>query len=188
MDALLPPLVVAFLAEFGDKTQLLAILLAARFPRHGAVIGGIVVAALINSVAAAIGGAAIAAMITHRAIALLLAVALLGIALGNFWPVKAKDTASDWKLGAFATSAVAFLILEFGDKTQLAMAGFAARGHAPALTAIGATIGVVAANVPAVLLGRRFPRLVPVRAIRIGVGVVLLVVALWVGLDALRLT
>jgi putative Ca2+/H+ antiporter (TMEM165/GDT1 family) len=187
LDPLLPALLTALAAEIGDKTQLLVILLAVRFGRPVPILAGVAVAALVNNVAAGYAGAIVHDLIGDRALALFVAVALISIAIGCYWPQRAEDTARDWKLGAFGTSAVAFLILEFGDKTQFATLAFAARADAPLLAGIGATIGIVAANVPAAILGPQLPRRLPVRGIRYGAGAIFLIVGAWTALGALLL-
>lgn len=178
---------VSALAEIGDATQLLATKLARRFGRPLPVLLGIAAAALINASVAAAAGAMLGRTLPPRAADLLLALSLLMIAGGALFRAKPRDTAKDWHLGAFGTSLLAFLILAFGDKGQLATAAFAARGHAPALVAAGAVAGTVIANVPAVLLGPEFGQLVPVVAIRRGVAGLLGVAGLWLGLSALLL-
>ena len=187
MDQVLLPFLVAGLAEIGDPTQRLSTLLAHRFDNRAAVISGIAVAALINAALAAVGGALIGPTLPFRAISLLLGLALIVIAIGNMLPVRTKDTARDWRLGAFATSALAFLILSFGDKSQLAIAAFSARGGAPVSVALASATGIVAANLPAVLVPGDLAALLPLRAIRVVVGALFLVAGLWVALDALRL-
>lgn len=187
LDALLPALLTALAAEIGDKTQLLVILLAVRFGRAGSILAGVALAALLNSLAAGYAGAIVHDLIGDRPLALFVAVALVSIGIGSYWPQRAEDTARDWKLGAFATSAVAFAILEFGDKTQFATLAFAARSDAPLLAALGATIGIVAANAPAAILGPAFLRSVPVRAIRYGAGAIFLIAGTWIALGALLL-
>ncbi len=187
MDALLPAFVAAGLAEIGDRTQLLAILLAAHFRRPGLVIAGIAVAALANGLLAAFGGTLIHDMINHRAIALMLAVGLVLAGAGAFWPPKPAALSTYGPIGAFATAALGFFILEFGDKTQLLTLAIAARTDSIVLAGIGAAAGVTLANVPAVLLAERWPRLVPLRGIRAGVGVVFLVIGAVVAVGALRI-
>ena len=188
MDALLTTFLAALLAEFGDKTQLLAVALAARYRKAGAVLAGIAVAALANNLLAAAGGMLINNMITLRAISLLLAVALLfaGVA-GLIRQRDPSDMGSTWKTGAFVTSAACFFLLEFGDKTQFLTAALAAQYDSLLLAAAGATVGVVAASCPAVILAERMPEVLPLKPIRIGIAVLFLLVGFLVAISALRL-
>ncbi|MET0271133.1 MAG: TMEM165/GDT1 family protein, partial [Sphingomonas sp.] len=89
--------------------------------------------------------------------------------------------------GAFGTSALGFLILEFGDKTQLLTLGIAARVDSVGLAGVGAAAGIVLANAPAVLLAEAWPRVAPLRAIRAGVGVLFLLAGAVMAVGALRL-
>lgn len=187
MEALVPAFLAALLAEFGDKTQLLTIILAARFGRPGPVLAGIAVAAIANSLIASIGGALLAGMIPFRAFNLLLAMALVFAGGGALLPQKQPDIGIYDRLGVFAASLIAFFILELGDKTQFLTFAFAARSPTPLLAGAGAAAGIIVASLPAVALGTALPATLPLRAIRIGVGVVLLIVGIIVGLSALRL-
>ncbi len=185
MDALLLPLLAAALAEIGDKTMLLAILLAARFRRPGAVLGGAAVAALANAAIAAAGGALTAPLVGHRAIALMLGVALVAAGVGSLRAAKAPDPLDRWRLGPFLTAALGLFILEFGDKTQFLAFTFAAHNGAPLLTALGTAIGVVVVSIPAVIVGD--PLQHRWRPFRYGAAALLGAAGLVVGLGALRL-
>lgn len=187
MDALLPAFLAAALAEIGDKTQILAMLLAIRFRSDGTVIAAVALAALVNSLVGAFGGLLVHDMINFRAITLMLALALLFAGIGALLPQKAPEVARYGKAGPFLTCFLGFLILEFGDKTQFLTMTLAARADSLWLTALGATAGIVLANAPAVALADAFPRTVPVRIIRIGVGAVFLLLAAIAALNALRL-
>lgn len=189
MDALLTTFLAAVLAEFGDKTQLLAIALAARYRKAGAVLAGIAVAALANNLLAAAGGVLISGMITLRAISLLVAVALIFAAIAGL--IRQEDPSemgSTWKTGAFVTSAACFFLLEFGDKTQFLTVALAAQYDSLLLASAGATAGVVVANLPAALLANRMREAVPLKRIRIGISALFLFVGFIVAVNALRLT
>jgi Ca2+/H+ antiporter, TMEM165/GDT1 family len=187
LDALVPAFVAALLAEIGDKTQILAALLSARFGRGGPVLAGIALAALANSLLAALGAELVTAVIPHRATILLVALALLFAGGGALLPQKPPRVGIYDRLGAFAASAVAFFILEFGDKTPFLTFALSARGPAPLLAATGAAAAVVAASLPAVALGPELARRLPVRSLRAGAGILLLVTGLIVAISALRL-
>jgi putative Ca2+/H+ antiporter (TMEM165/GDT1 family) len=188
MDALVPAFIIALLAEFGDRTQLLAMALGDRYRRSGAVIAGIALAAILNMAIAGAIGMEIAAYIPHRPVQLLTGIALILAASGAAFRVKAPPTVETWRLGAFLSSAGAFFILAFGDKTQFAIGALAAGGGYPWLAAAGGAAGVTVANVPAAILGERWPQVAPLRWARIAAGIllglagiVLIIMALQIG-------
>jgi len=188
MDALLPAFLAAALAEIGDKTQFLAVLLAMRYRSTPmAVLAGIAVAAIANSLIAGIGGGFLAGQIGFRPITLLLALALVFTGVGGLFPQKQPKMGMYDRLGPFAASAVAFFILEFGDKTQFLTFALAARAHAPLLAASGAAAGIILASAPAVLLGDQLTTMLPIRAARIGIGILFALVGTIVALGALRI-
>jgi putative Ca2+/H+ antiporter (TMEM165/GDT1 family) len=188
VDALLTTFIAALLAEWGDKTQLLAIALAARYRKPGAVLAGIAAAALANSLLAAWGGMLINAMVTLRAISLLVAVALASAGISGLLRQKNPgDMGSTWRTGPFVTSAACFFLLEFGDKTQFLTVAFAARYDSFLLATAGASAGVILANLPAMALAERMPNAVPLKRIRTAIAVSFLIAALIVGVSALRL-
>jgi putative Ca2+/H+ antiporter (TMEM165/GDT1 family) len=188
MDALVPAFILAGLAEVGDRTQMLALLLGKRFaPRRGAVLAGVALAALLNMGVGAGAGAALARVVNHQAIQLMTGLALVMAGSGAAFRGKPPPPVEAWRLGAFASSAGAFLILSFLDKTQFMVATVAAGNGEPALAAIGAAAGIAAANAPAVMLGDEWPALVPLRGIRIGAGLLLALGGLAIALRALEL-
>ena len=188
MDVLLTTFLAAALAELGDKTQLLVIILAARYNKPAAVIAAVAVAAIANTLLAAAGGVLINGMITLRAISLLVAIALILAAVGNFLPQKRPDMGSTWKTGAFLTTAGCFFLLEFGDKTQFLTATLAAQYNALAFAAAGATAGVIAANAPIVFLADRAQAVIPLKPLRYGIAALFLLAGFIVAINALRLT
>ncbi len=188
MDALLTTFIAAALAEFGDKTQLLVIALAARYRKAGPIIAGVAVAALANNLLAAAGGTLISGMITLRAISLLVALALVFAGIAGFARgKKAGDMGSTWKTGPFLTTAACFFLVEFSDKTQFLTAALSAQYDAFGLAAAGATAGVVAANLPAVALAERAPAILMLDRVRLVLAVLFLLGGIVVGLSALRL-
>jgi putative Ca2+/H+ antiporter (TMEM165/GDT1 family) len=188
VDALLTTFIAAALAEFGDKTQLLVVALAARYRSAGAVLLGVAIAAVVNSLLAGAGGTLVSHMITIRAISLLIAVALVFAGVAGLIPqIDESGMGASWKTGALVTTAACFFLLEFADKTQFLTFAFAAQFNSMGLAAAGATAGVIVANAPAALLGERLPALLPLARIRIGVALFFLLAGLVVAVNALRL-
>ena len=187
MEPLLTSFIAAALAEWGDKTQLLAIALAARYRRSVPIFAGILLAAAANCALSAFGGTLIHGMIIPRAVSLLVGMALVMAGAGAFFRAKAPDMGAGWRVGPFLTAATCFFLLEFGDKTQFVTAAIAAQYDSIALTALGAAAGVAASSLPAVLLADRLVTIVPVRGIRIAAGVLFAISGLAVAISALRL-
>ena len=187
MEALLSAFLAAALAEIGDKTQWLALALGLHFRRPLPVLAGIALAALANSAIAAAAGLYIAPMLTREAATLLLALALLSAAAGALWRQKRPGAVDGWKLGAFASSLLAFFILELGDKTQFLSFAIATRTGSPILTALGATAGISLASTVAVALGKGYEKALPVRGLRLGAGILFLLAGAVTALVALRL-
>jgi len=187
MEALLPPLVAAFLAEWGDKTQLLAAMLAMRFPSRNSVIFAIGLATLLNAALSAFAGSFLIGLIPFRALTLMTALALLLAGAGAMLPSKPPRFEGWGRGGVVVASLFAFGVLQFGDKTQFITACLAARSGAPWLTAIGSACGTLAADIPAVLLANRFSAVVPLAAVRLAAGAMLLTVGAFVAISILGL-
>jgi Ca2+/H+ antiporter, TMEM165/GDT1 family len=187
VDALLPPLVAAFLAEWGDRTQLLTILLVSRFQRPKAILAGIALAALCNSVISAFAGVLIGDLINFRAITLMTALALLFAGAGAFFPQKQPRLETQGAGGILFASFFAFAVLEFGDKTQFVTATLAARADSIWLTTLGATVGILLANIPAALMAERFAAVLPLKAMRLAIGGFFLMAGAFIAISALRL-
>jgi putative Ca2+/H+ antiporter (TMEM165/GDT1 family) len=187
LDALLSAFVAAGLAEWGDKTQLLAAALAARYARPLPLLAGIFVAALIHALIAGFGGVLVHDYVTIRALSLLVALALLFAGVAGLVSRKAPPILLSSSHGAFAAALVCFFIAEFGDKTQFLTFAIAARFDSLPLAAAGATAGVVAASLPAVLLGDALSGTVPLRGIRLTAAILFLLLACIVAVNAWRL-
>jgi putative Ca2+/H+ antiporter (TMEM165/GDT1 family) len=187
LEALVASFVAAALAEWGDKTQLLVVALAVRYRRPGPVLAGVLVAALANALLAAFGGTLVHDMITLRASSLLLALALVFAGVAGLIRSKPYESGGTSRAGPFLVALASFFVLEFGDKTQFLTFAISAQYDAFALAAAGATAGVMAASVPAGLLGEGRGKAVPLKGVRIGLGALFLAVGLVVGLSALRL-
>ena len=169
MEALLVSTGLVAIAEIGDKTMLLAILLAARFRRPAPIILGILVATLLNHALAALVGQLAAGLIDGPWIKWVLGLAFLAFAAWALIPDKLEEDEAPPALKAgsiFLTTAVAFFLVEMGDKTQVATVALGARFHDVALVASGTTLGMMIANVPAVLLGEAAATRLPLKVIR----------------------
>ena len=186
MDALLTAFVTAALAEWGDKTQLIAIMLAVSTRRPGAILAGLFLAAVASSTVAALAGVYVAGMVTIRAMTLMVALALLFAGAAGL--VRRRPPAEATPKLPIVTAFILFLAAELGDRTQFLTFAIAGRFDSAPLAAAGATAGILAATIPAVLLGDRLASAVPVRAIRyVGAGLFLLA-GFIVAVNALRLT
>ena len=168
MEGFLTSFWLVALAEMGDKTQLLSFMLAARFAhRHWSIICGIFVATLVNHFGAAAVGGWIAAQVGPTAMRWGLAAAFFAFALWALVPDKLEGTKQPIGVaGAFLTTTVAFFLAEMGDKTQLATIALGARFPSLAAVVMGTTLGMMAANVPAVLLGEKLAQKVPMSVLR----------------------
>ena len=178
---------VVAIAEIGDKTQLLAIVLAARFRKPVPIILGILAATLLNHAAAATLGFFISRWLTGPVFQIVVGIAFVAMAGWALIPDKEDEGALERSRGGvFLTTLVAFFIVEIGDKTQIATSLLAARFHEIALVTAGATLGMMIANVPAVLMGEAATRVVPLKAVRIVAAVIFALIGAWVLLAALR--
>ena len=179
--------VAAILAQATDRTSWLTAILASRFGRPGAVIAGTAIALAFINALGAVAGALIGPRLTPNAQSLLLAFALLSAGGSALFLIKPPDRLSGWRIGPFLTSLSGVAILGFGDRTQFITAALAARSPAPALAAVGATLGALVVNVPAILAGEEIRRKLPIAALRFSIGPLFLVTGAFFGLSALRL-
>ena len=167
MEAFLISTGIVALAEIGDKTQLLAFILAAKYRKPAPIILGILVATLANHAGAAALGAWLPALMSPEILRWLLGLSFIGMALWTLVPDKLdKDDATFARTGVFVTTLIAFFLAEMGDKTQVATVALAAQYHAFFAVLAGTTLGMMLANVPAVLLGKRIAHHMPVRLVR----------------------
>jgi putative Ca2+/H+ antiporter (TMEM165/GDT1 family) len=175
---------VVALAEIGDKTQLLALVLAARFRRPVPIILGILVATAVNHALAGALGAWIAAAVGPGAMRWILGLSFIAMAAWTLLPdsyQEADDVATP-RLGVFMTTLVAFFLVEMGDKTQIATVALAAKYPSLIAVVAGTTAGMMLANVPAVLLGEVAAKKLPLPLVRaIAAGIFALLGALILG-------
>ncbi|MEO6092488.1 MAG: TMEM165/GDT1 family protein [Novosphingobium sp.] len=184
MEALLTSTAIVAIAEIGDKTQLLAILLAARFGRPLPIILGILVATLANHFLAALVGEQAAAFLDGRWFRYAIAISFILMAGWALVPDKLDEQEQRaGGSGVFLTTLIAFFFVEMGDKTQLATVALGARFHSVLPVMAGTTLGMMVANVPAVLLGDRLLRYVPLKAVRIVAALLFLGIGLWLLAD-----
>jgi Ca2+/H+ antiporter, TMEM165/GDT1 family len=166
MIALIVSIGVVALAEIADKTQLLALVLAAKFRRPWPIIAGIFVATLANHALAGAAGAFIASAIGANTLRWALGVSFIAMAIWTMIPDRlAIEPDKMPRFGVFVTTLIAFFLVEMGDKTQIATVALAAKFEALVPVVIGTTIGMMIANVPAVLLGNIAADKMPVKLI-----------------------
>ena len=163
MEAFLVSTGLVALAEMGDKTQLLSLVLAARFRKPWPIVWGILAATLVNHAMAGAVGSFITTLLSPEVLRWVLAASFLAMAVWMLIPDKLDedDQPKSPKYGVFATTVVLFFLAEMGDKTQIATVALAARYQELASVVAGTTLGMMIANVPVVFLGERITRLVP---------------------------
>lgn len=166
MDIALSTLISVFLAEMGDRTQILAAALALRYHRNGAIIAGLACATLLNCIISAVGGSVIDSWISEQPVRLFAGLAYIFAGAGMLLWRRNVDPLSAWKTPAFLTAFFGLFILEFGDKSQFIIAAQSARTPLWGMTLIGGFIGIMAATVPAVILRDRLAKVVPLKPIR----------------------
>ncbi|WP_168191062.1 TMEM165/GDT1 family protein [Pseudomonas sp. PIC25] len=189
MEALFVPTLIVALAEIGDKTQLLALLLAARFRRPWPIIWGIVVATLANHFAAGAVGAWVASFFSAAILSAILAGCFAAVAIWTLIPDKLDDDedSSLKRYGPFLTTLIAFFLAEMGDKTQVATVMLAAQYPHFILVVLGTTLGMLIANVPVVLAGNFAAERLPLTLIRRLAAAAFAALALYAGYQALSL-
>lgn len=167
MEAILVSTGVVALAEMGDKTQLLAFILAARFKRPLPIVLGIVCATLLNHGLAGALGTWITTVISADVLRWILGASFIGMAIWTLIPDKIEDeeTQIAGKLGVFGATFITFFLAEMGDKTQLATIALAAHYATPVLVIAGTTLGMLIADVPAVFLGNKFAERIPMKLV-----------------------
>jgi putative Ca2+/H+ antiporter (TMEM165/GDT1 family) len=169
MEAFLVSTGIVALAEMGDKTQLLALILAARFKKPWPIVAGILVATLVNHALAGAAGAWVTTLIGPQMLRWILGASFLAMAAWMLVPDKidAEEDEKPPRYGVFLTTVLVFFLAEMGDKTQIATVMLAARYDAIVSVVTGTTLGMMLANAPVVWLGERVTRLVPLRAVHI---------------------
>ena len=177
MEAFFVSTAIVALAEMGDKTQLLALVLAARFRKPWPIVLGILVATLANHGLAGALGAWVTTVVGPQVLRWILGVSFIAMAAWMLIPDKLDEGDADGapRWGVFGTTLVAFFLAEMGDKTQIATVMLAAQYNAYLWVVAGTTLGMMLANAPVVWLGDRITRLVPIRVVH-GVSAVIFLV------------
>lgn len=179
MEALLTSTLLVAIAEIGDKTQLLSFVLAARLRAPLAIIAGIFVATIANHALAGTVGAWIATLITPETLRWAVGIGFIAFGLWTLHPDSLDDDPKPHRLGPFVTALIAFFVAEMGDKTQLATVALAARFDALAIVVFGTTLGMMIANVPAVMVGEKLADRLPMQAIRWSAALVFAATGVW---------
>ena len=168
MEAFVISTSIVALAEIGDKTQLLAFILAARFRRALPIIAAILVATLANHAFAGAVGSWLTRIVGPGTLRWVLGLSFLAMAIWTLIPDKLdeSDARIAPRFGVFGTTLVAFFLAEMGDKTQIATIALAAQYRSLVAVVLGTTLGMMITNVPAVLLGDRIAHRMPIRLVR----------------------
>ncbi len=186
MQALLVSLFTVTIAEIGDKTQLLALLLAARYRKPWPIIAGILVATVFNHTLAGWLGAWLTHLVSPEILRWGVAISFIAVAAWALVPDKLEtETDKLPRYGAFAATVVTFFLAEIGDKTQIATVVLAANYHPLWQVITGTTLGMLVADVPAVILGAKFTEKLPLRYARWIAAAVFAVLGLWVAIRGL---
>jgi putative Ca2+/H+ antiporter (TMEM165/GDT1 family) len=180
MESLLVSTGVVALAEIGDKTQLLAFILAARFKKPLPIILGILCATVVNHGLAGAVGAWITAHVSQDVLRWVLGASFIGMAIWTLIPDKIEDeeTQVAQRLGVFGATLVTFFLAEMGDKTQIATVALAAHYSSAVLVVIGTTLGMLVADVPAVFIGDRLANRIPMKLVHSIAAVIFLLLGL----------
>jgi putative Ca2+/H+ antiporter (TMEM165/GDT1 family) len=176
MESLLVSTGVVALAEIGDKTQLLAFILAARFKRPAPIILGILIATLANHGLAGALGAWITSTLSPEVLRWVLGLSFVAMAIWTLIPdkIEEEETQVARRLGVFGATLVTFFLAEMGDKTQIATVAMAAHYATPLLVVAGTTLGMLIADVPAVFVGRQMADRIPMRLVHLIAAIIFL--------------
>ena len=167
MESLLVSTGVVALAEIGDKTQLLAFILAARFKKPVPIILGILLATIVNHGLAGALGAWITSTVSPHILRWVLGLSFIGMAIWTLIPdkIEEEETQVARRFGVFGATLVTFFLAEMGDKTQIATVAMAAHYASALMVVIGTTLGMLIADVPAVFVGDRLASSIPMKLV-----------------------
>jgi len=187
VEAFWTSLIYVFLAEVGDKTQILSMILAARFRQPMPIMFGIFFATVANHAAAGLAGTLFGDLLSGSLMRWILGLSFLSVAVWALFPDKYEGGVEGIsRRGAFISTLIAFFVAEIGDKTQIATVGLAARFEHFYPVVMGTTLGMMVANIPVVLLGDKLADKLPVKATRLAAAAVFAVLGI-VTLSGLRL-
>ena len=179
MEAFLVSITTISVAEIGDRTQLLSLVLAARYRRPWPIIAGIFCATLANHAVAGVVGVWFGSLLKPRTLDVAVGVSMIAMALWTLKPDKLDEkTAAAGAMGAFLATLTSFFIAEIGDKTQIATLALAAAYPGLLAVVAGTTAGMMIANVPVVFLGKAFASRLPLKAIHYGAAILFLILGL----------
>jgi putative Ca2+/H+ antiporter (TMEM165/GDT1 family) len=167
LETIISSFLLVAASEMGDKTQLLAFSLAARYRRPWTVLGGILLATVLNHLLAATAGSWIAAQVSPRIMAGVLGASFIAFGLWTLKPDTLEEAPGPERFGPFLTTTVLFFLAEMGDKTQLATVALAARFSSVVAVTVGTTAGMLAADGLAVFLGERLAARVQMKWVRV---------------------
>lgn len=182
METLFNSFLLVFIGEMGDKTQLLSLVLVARYRKPWTILLGVLVATLLNHALAAYAGGWVAAQIPHDYLKWGLALTFFAFAIWILIPDKEGDVKSGDRWGVLTTTIVAFFIAEMGDKTQLATVALGARYPSAFLVTVGTTLGMMGSNALAVFLGDAFLKRVPMKWVRVAACLLFIVFGILIAL------
>jgi Ca2+/H+ antiporter, TMEM165/GDT1 family len=182
METLIISTTTVALAEIGDKTQLLSLILAAKYRKPWPICLGILAATLVNHALAGYVGTLVAQYLTPEVLKWIVALSFFSVALWTLKPDKADEEEAERGAGhgVLVATMIAFFIAEMGDKTQVATIVLAAQYHPLWQVVAGTTIGMLLANVPVVWLGSKFAAKLPLKAARIAAAILFAALGLWI--------
>jgi putative Ca2+/H+ antiporter (TMEM165/GDT1 family) len=179
MEAFLVSITTISVAEIGDRTQLLSLVLAARYRRPWPIIAGILCATLANHALAGIVGVWFGSLLKPRTLDIVVGISLIAMAIWTLKPDKLdEETTRAGAMGAFLATLTSFFIAEIGDKTQIATLALAAAYPNLLAVVAGTTAGMMIANVPVVFLGKAFANRLPLKAIHYGAAILFMILGI----------
>ncbi len=187
MDSFLITLLVVAIAEMGDRSQLLSAVLAIRFKNDKMIILGLLLATIINCALSAYLGSAIKNWISMDALKLFASIAYISGGIGMLLWYRPLDILENWKIGAFATSFLGILILQIGDKGQFIIGANAAQADHWLFPFFGAIIGIMVANIPAVVFKEELSDMIPLKTIRKIGGIIITFWGIIMAMQAFRI-
>ncbi len=180
MEAIINSFLLVFVSEMGDKTQLLALVLAARFRKPVPIMLGILVATLLNHALASYIGTFLTYYVSADVLKWILAATFIGFGIWLLMPDKDEGFHDKRAWGPFVTTTIAFFFAEMGDKTQLATIALGAKFAAPVMVTVGTTAGMLGADGLAVIFGHRFTEKVPMKLVHRIASALFILFGIWI--------